>query len=67
MKPKLSRTFRILVVDDESIVLSFVSDALADDDLEITTSSDSKAALELARSTSFDLILSDMRMPGMDG
>jgi len=60
-------TFRILVVDDESIVLSFVSDALEDEECEVVTASSAEEALEHASSGAFDLILSDIRMPGMDG
>ena len=59
--------FRILAVDDEKIVLSFVTDALEEEDCELVTASNSDDALRHASIGSFDLILSDIRMPGMDG
>jgi signal transduction histidine kinase/CheY-like chemotaxis protein len=67
MKRTSVRTYRILVVDDENIVLSFIRDALADEDCEVVTTTSGKEALERASLGSFDLILSDIRMPVMDG
>jgi len=61
------RTFRVLVVDDEEVVLSFVTDALADENCEVITASNGNDALQIASRQPCDLILSDIRMPGMDG
>lgn len=58
---------RILVVDDEPVVLDVLSDVLEREGFAVTLASRASAALdELARQT-FDLVLSDIRMPGMDG
>ncbi|HUV31013.1 MAG TPA: response regulator [Acidobacteriota bacterium] len=61
------RTFRILVVDDEEIVLSLVTDALEDEGWEVVTASNADEALRQMCGGPFDLILSDIRMPGTDG
>lgn len=58
---------RVLVVDDEQIVLSLVEDTLTDEGYVITTTSSPDEAIELARSQTFDFLLTDIRMPGMNG
>ncbi len=57
----------ILVVDDETIVLSLVRDALEDEECVVTTSSTPEEALEHLGKQQFDLILTDIRMPRIDG
>ena len=44
-----------------------VSDILLSAGYEVETRYDSREALTLLRSESFDVVLSDMRMPGLDG
>ncbi len=58
---------RILVIDDEVGVADMVSDILSTAGYEVETRYDSREALSLLRSDSFDAVLSDMRMPGLDG
>ena len=58
---------RILVVDDDASVADMVSDILCNTGYEVERRYDSFEALELLRTVSFDVILSDMRMPGLDG
>jgi len=67
MKRTQEHTYRVLVVDDENIVLSFVRDALEDEECEVVTSLSGEEALEHASTGDFNLILSDIRMPAMDG
>ncbi|MEZ5360077.1 MAG: response regulator [Candidatus Zixiibacteriota bacterium] len=57
----------VLVVDDEQIVLSLVEDTLTDEGYLITTTSSPDEAIELAKSNTFDFLLTDIRMPGMNG
>lgn len=57
----------ILIVDDEPVVGRTVSGALAElsDDLVVVTSG--AAAIAACTERAFDVVISDMRMPGMDG
>jgi DNA-binding NtrC family response regulator len=56
-----------LVVEDESIVLDVMTDALCDAGLLVTGFSDPRQALEAAKSRHFDLIITDIKMPWIDG
>ena len=56
-----------LVVDDDELVRSTVVSVLAAREIAAVEAVDGKEALELAQSVSFDLVISDLFMPGMDG
>ncbi len=58
---------RILIVDDDVEILDFYQAALRKNDYRIETAQDGKEAAELLRKRQFDLIVSDVSMPGMDG
>jgi CheY-like chemotaxis protein len=61
------RTRRILVVDDEVGVLRFVDRVLREQGYETALASGSAEALALLAGASFDLLLTDLVMPGMCG
>ncbi len=58
---------KILVVDDSSTNLQLLMKMLTQHGYTVYSASDGELALELVRSTLPDLILLDIRMPGMDG
>ena len=58
---------RILVVDDEPQVLKAINRVFAHTDYEYFTCLSAKEALELLENEKIDLIISDMRMPVIDG
>ncbi len=59
---------RILVVDDEEIVLKSCERILKPEGYEVSTSSSAPKALEmLGQNGSFDVVITDIKMPGMDG
>ena len=58
---------RILLVDDETNVLSALKRALFDEPLEIITSTSAEDALEIMKNQSFKVVISDERMVGMQG
>lgn len=57
----------VLVVDDEQIVLSLVEDTLTDEGYCITTTLQPSEAIKLAENQQFDFLLTDIRMPEMNG
>ncbi len=58
---------RALVLDDEPIVLELIHDALAALGLAVDTASCGEAALDALQGKDYDLIISDIKMPGLDG
>lgn len=58
---------RILVVDDDDSVRSFVVRAMAAGGHDVEQARDGARALERLAAEPFDLLLSDIRMPVMDG
>ena len=58
---------RVLVVDDEAGIREFLSEALADDDHEVAVAASGEAAWARLEREGFDLVLTDLSMPGMDG
>ena len=58
---------RVLIVDDERSMREMLSIALADEGYEIRTAEDGDRALELLRAEPFEVLVSDIRMPGTDG
>jgi two-component system response regulator PilR (NtrC family) len=58
---------RILVVDDEKSLLEFLSLLFREEGYEVTVESSGTAALERTRQESFDLVLSDVMMPDLNG
>ena len=57
----------ILVVDDEKNYLRVLSAVLEDEDYEVLTAQGGQEALEILKSSDLDLILTDMKMPAMNG
>jgi excisionase family DNA binding protein len=58
---------RVLVADDEESIREMLSKTLALAEYEVETVPDGRAALERLRLETFDLLITDLRMPGMDG
>ena len=58
---------RILVVDDDPKVSSVVVKTLQRRDAKVAKAESGEEALEIAGQSEFDLVISDVRMPGMDG
>jgi CheY-like chemotaxis protein len=58
---------RILVVDDDPLVTRLIMDTLNVEGYEVDSAENGVAALEKIRHARFDLILSDLHMPQLDG
>ena len=58
---------RVLVVDDDEGVRTYLAKALPKEKYEIETAEDGLKAVERLRAQEFDLLITDLRMPGMNG
>ncbi len=58
---------RILAVDDSRTMLRMVSDTLSNAGFDTTCAADGQQALDAFRKTPFDLVITDLNLPVMDG
>jgi CheY-like chemotaxis protein len=58
---------RVLVVDDESTIAQLIADVLAGEGYDVDTAPHGVAALERLEQRTYHVVLSDLRMPELDG
>jgi DNA-binding NtrC family response regulator len=58
---------RVLVVDDEEGIRLLYKEELEEEGCEVTLAASGEEAIEKLESDSIDLVLLDIKMPGMDG
>ena len=58
---------RVLVVDDEASIRDLLAKTLALAEYDVDVAPDGRAALERMRMYPYDLLIADLKMPGMDG
>lgn len=58
---------RLLVVEDEDALALLYKEELERDGYVVTSAGDAEKALNLLREEAFDLVVTDIRMPGRDG
>ena len=67
MSETTSQNIHVVVADDEHVVLSLIRDTLEDEGYDVSGASDGVEGLELIRSRPTQMIITDIRMPNMDG
>ena len=65
--PVRSSRQRVLVVDDEASIRDLLSKTLALAEYDVDTAPDGTSALDRMRAFNYDLLIADLKMPGMDG
>jgi DNA-binding NtrC family response regulator len=58
---------KVLIVDDEPLAREFLAEFLAEKGAAVTTASDAQEAFARIADGEFDLVITDLRMPGDDG
>lgn len=66
-KPERGAGYRVLVVDDDEAVREVLEELLRTDGHDVTAASNGQEALELCGSSPFDLVFTDLGMPGISG
>lgn len=59
--------YRILVVDDEAAIRALLEMALSAEGHRVETSADPRAAIDQIQAAAYDLVITDINMPGLDG
>jgi diguanylate cyclase (GGDEF)-like protein len=67
MEQRLENKESILIVDDDAVILEFMKIVLEMEGYECETAISSQAALEHVRNSPFDIMITDIVMPGMNG
>jgi len=67
LRDSLRDSLRVLVVDDNRALADNLAEILADEGCAPTTAYSAEEALRTAEDTHFDIVLTDIRMPGMSG
>ena len=60
-------TERVLLVDDEEEFLEIMSERMRARDIEVTTSTSAREAINLIATETYDAVIMDFMMPEMDG
>lgn len=58
---------KALIVDDDSIMRNFIAETLRRSGLDVTTAENGQKAFNLLKAESFDLLVTDMKMPDISG
>jgi len=66
-RPAPAVSLRILVVDDETAILELLARYFTTRGHTVVTTPNGSRAIELAQHQSFDVVICDLRMPGLDG
>ena len=63
----MNNRIKILIVEDEKMLAEILSDTLSDRNFDVRLAYDGLHALEVIKKESFDVIVSDVMMPNLDG
>jgi two-component system KDP operon response regulator KdpE len=58
---------RVLIVDDDVDICALISDVLVEDGFTVRYCLDGKRAIDILQEEGFDLVLADIKMPGLSG
>jgi DNA-binding NtrC family response regulator len=63
----MSEAIRVLLVDDEELYVESLAKVLRKRGMEVSTARDGQSAISFLKDQEADVIVMDLRMPGMDG
>lgn len=58
---------KILIVDDDEVYRDVLKDAIGEEDTELTLAAGGEEALAFLEASAFDILITDLNMPGIDG
>ncbi|MBN2381003.1 response regulator [candidate division WOR-3 bacterium] len=63
----MNNNYRILVIDDETDFVRMLAEFLESREFEVDVATSGVQGLEMFKSASYDLVITDINMPGMNG
>ncbi len=63
----VNQPYSLLVVDDQSNIRKVLADIFTEEGLSVTTAANGDEAVERIKETCFDVVITDLKMPGRDG
>ena len=63
----MPRAPKILIIDDEPLMRMSISDALKEEGYEVSETASGREGVSLAKDASFDIVITDLRLPDLDG
>ncbi|MEK6603433.1 MAG: response regulator, partial [Nitrospirota bacterium] len=57
----------VLIIDDEPLMRISIADALKDEGCQVKVAATGLEGMDLIKKESFEIVISDLRLPGMDG
>ncbi|MEK6775241.1 MAG: response regulator [Bdellovibrionota bacterium] len=63
----MKKNIKILLVEDEKLIRELVKDFLESDGFKVFEAGNGRDAFDLIKTNKFDLVISDVKMPGGDG
>jgi len=63
----MNANLKVLVIDDDAVVGRSFDRVLSDKGYDVSTALSGEAALETMNDSEFDVVFTDIKMPGMDG
>ncbi|MCL6092760.1 MAG: response regulator [Thermoleophilia bacterium] len=60
-------SYRVMIIDDEKIAADMTRVSLEDEGYEVETFADGASALARLKETPFDVVITDLKMKGLDG
>ena len=67
LRTQKSAQAEVLIVDDDASILGVVSEVLEDDGYVVMTAGSGEEAIDLLRANQYALVMSDIRLPGING
>ncbi len=63
----MDKSAKVLIVDDEKSIRFLLSEVLSHEGFDVTEAKDGQDSLEKMETTNFDLVITDIHMPRLDG
>ena len=65
--PKAGSQSRVLVVDDDLVIRTLLAEIMSEEGYQVSVADDGEKAIDMLGRQTFDMVISDIVMPGLNG